>query len=144
MDGITIGQIAITLAYIAGIIGSIGVIGGVITKIWNHFHNNEKHLILEEMENMEKRILSRMEESDKAINERIDSLGEDVSLINVSQCKSYLVRYLADVERGIAVDVCETERAYEVMDIYTNKLHQNSYIHKRWEEVMEKDKRNKE
>ena len=35
------------------------------------------------------------------------------------------------------VDEVEKERAYEIYDHYTNDLKQNSYIHKRWEELME-------
>ena len=47
-----------------------------------------------------------------------------------------------DIDNGTFgyLDKVETERAYEVFDHYTNDLKQNSYIHKRWKELMEKEK----
>ena len=63
------------------------------------------------------------------INKKIDDL-------DISQCKNFLVRFLADVEQNNELDEVEKERAYEIYDHYTNDLKQNSYIHKRWGELM--------
>lgn len=56
--------------------------------------------------------------------------------IQVSQCKDYLVDFLAEVELGIPKDETQIKRAYEKYDIYTNKLKQNSYVHDRWDAVI--------
>ena len=47
------------------------------------------------------------------------------------------VDFNVQIENGKILDQVEIERAYEIYDHYTNDLKQNSYIHKRWEELME-------
>lgn len=136
MTGITIGQIASSLGLIAGIITAVGLILGVTSKIWGWLNNKEIQPIIKEMAEMETRITQKMDASDKCINDRIDNLNKDLTALDVGQCKNYLVKYMADVEKGGQPDSSETERAFETMDRYTNVLHQNSYIHSRWEEVV--------
>lgn len=89
--------------------------------------------ILGSMKYLSNEVKKFLEKSLKPINESIKNL-------DVSQCKNFLVRYLADVEQGNILDEVEKERAYEIYDHYTNDLKQNSYIHKRWEELIEKEK----
>lgn len=89
--------------------------------------------ILGSMKYLSNEVKKFLEKSLKPINESIKNL-------DVSQCKNFLVRFLADVEQGNILDEVEKERAYEIYDHYTNDLKQNSYIHKRWEELIEKEK----
>ena len=115
---ITLGQIGAFLGLIAGIITS----GGVII----HFTQKElKKVLKNELEPMSNQI--------KDINTNIKDL-------DVSQCKNFLVRFLADVEQGNELDKVEIERAYEIYDHYINDLKQNSYIHNRWESLLDKMK----
>ena len=104
---ITINDIAVFLGCIAGIITSLGVILVPIKKSLT-----------------------------KAIKNEIEPINKSIKDLDVGQCKNYLVRFLADVEQGQELDQVEKERAYEIYDHYTNDLKQNSYIHKRWEELM--------
>lgn len=115
---ITLSQIGAFLGLIAGIITSGGVIIGLMQKVL-------KKTIKNELEPM---------------SEKIEKISEDVKTLDTNQCKNFLVRFLADVEQGNELDEVEKERAYEVYDHYTNDLKQNSYIHKRWNELMEKEK----
>lgn len=141
MDGITLGEIFLTLAKIAGVIGSLGIIAGVFIKFFNWINkthkNKEINPIIEEMTKMEERLIKKSDEQDKMLNEKIDELKKEVQEMGISQCKDYLVRYMALVENGSYIDPVEEERAYEVKDKYTNVYHLNSYIHKRWEETVE-------
>lgn len=73
----------------------------------------------------------------KQVNKTLEPINQNIKEIDISQCKNFLVRYLKDVEQGNKLDEVEIERAYEIYDHYTNDLKQNSYIHKRWEELME-------
>lgn len=68
-------------------------------------------------------------------------INDSIRELDVGQCKNYLVRYLKDVEQKNKLDEVEVERAYEIYDHYTNDLKQNSYIHKRWEELEVKNER---
>ena len=115
---ITISQIGAFLGLIAGIITSGSVIVVLMQKVL-------KKTIKNELEPM---------------SEKIEKISEDVKTLDTTQCKNFLVRFLADVEQGNELDEVEKERAYEVYDHYTNDLKQNSYIHKRWNELMEKGK----
>ena len=76
----------------------------------------------------------------KALEKALKPINEHMVSLDIGQCKNFLVRFLADVEKGKELDEVEVERAYEIYDHYTNDLKQNSYIHKRWKELMEKEK----
>lgn len=78
-----------------------------------------------------KKILVKMFEP---INKKIDNL-------DMGQARNYLVDFLADVENGEKKDECQIERAYELYDHYTKDLGGNSYIHSKWQKVMEKKER---
>ena len=144
MEQITIGQIFGIFAVLAGAISSIGIIVGVIIKFWKWLNKKEMNPILDEIAKMEKRIMDEMKSSDTAINEKIDSLKDDIKILDVNQCKDVITSYISALEQNNHIDAIFEERAYEAMDRYTNVLYQNSYIHKRWEEVVDKIKDTKE
>lgn len=144
MEQITIGQIFGIFAILAGAISSIGIIVGVIVKFWKWLNKKEINPVLDEIAKMEKRIMDEMKSSDTAINEKIDSLKDDIKVLDVNQCKDVITSYISALEQNNHIDAIFEERAYEAMDRYTNVLHQNSYIHKRWEEVVDKIKDIKE
>lgn len=144
MDNITLGQIVIFLAEIAGVIASIGAIVGVVIKLisWIRKNRREKELnpILDEIKKIDAKVDSvnqnvsnvrdemslKMEENYKKMNDKIDSL-------EINQCKDVIVDFVTDIKSGRNVASKEA-RAYEAYDKYTNVYHQNSYIHKLWEE----------
>ena len=137
MGQITLEQIAIALAAIAGVIGSITVIAKFIIYFINLIKKNrtEKEInpILEEIKkvndnvnSVRKEMTIKMEENYKKLNNKIDSL-------EINQCKDAIIDFISDVKSGKNVSSKE-ERAYEAYDKYTNVYHQNSYIHKLWEE----------
>ena len=76
----------------------------------------------------------------KQVDKTLKPIQDSIKDLDVSQCKNFLVRFLADIEQGNPIDEVEKERAYEIYDHYTNDLNQNSYIHKRWNELMENKK----
>lgn len=144
MEQITIGQIFSIFAVLAGAIGSISIVIGIVVKFWKWVNKKEINPILEEMTQMEKRIMDEMKSNDDAINIKIDGLKDDIKTLDVNQCKDVITNYISALEQNKPIDVIFEERAYEAMDRYTNVLHQNSYIHKRWEEVVGKNKDIKE
>ncbi|MBR2890969.1 MAG: hypothetical protein IKC22_01040 [Bacilli bacterium] len=142
MGQITLEQIAIALAAIAGVIGSITVIAKFIIYFINLIKKNrtEKEInpILEEIKkvndnvnSVRKEMTTKMEENYKKLNNKIDSL-------EINQCKDVIIDFISDVKSGKNVSSKE-ERAYEAYDKYTNVYHQNSYIHKLWEENIDVD-----
>lgn len=111
MENITIGQISTFLGILAGIITSGSIIIVFIQKSLKKLIKNE-----------------------------LEPISTQIKNLDVSQCKNFLVGFLADVEQGNELDKVELERAYEIYDHYINDLKQNSYMHKRWEEIMENKK----
>lgn len=77
----------------------------------------------------------------KYLEKTLKPINDSIRELDASQCKNFLVRYLKDVEQGNRLDPVETERAYEIYDHYINDLKGNSYIHKRWMELMERNEK---
>ncbi len=75
----------------------------------------------------------------RQVNKTLKPINDNIKEIDISQCKNFLVSFLADIEKNREIDTLEKARAYEIYDHYTNDLKQNSYIHKRWEELMKGD-----
>jgi flagellar biosynthesis/type III secretory pathway chaperone len=112
MENITIGQISAFLGILAGIITSGSIIIVFIQKSLKKVLKNE-----------------------------LEPISTQIKDLDVSQCKNFLVRFLADVEQGNELDKVELERAYEIYDHYINDLKQNSYIHNRWQTLIIEEKR---
>lgn len=111
MENITIGQINAFLGILAGIITSGSIIIVFIQKSLKKLIKNE-----------------------------LEPISTQIKDLDISQCKNFLVGFLADVEQGNELDKVELERAYEIYDHYINDLKQNSYIHNRWESLLDKMK----
>ncbi len=71
----------------------------------------------------------------KPINNKLDIIEERIDKLDIHQCRSYLVDYLADKEAGIEKNDIQTKRAYEIYDHYC-ELGGNSFIHDKWEKLM--------
>lgn len=78
-------------------------------------------------------LLSRLK---KQINKILSPANENIKKLDIAQCKNFLVNFLNDIEFNEKIDEIKKQRAYEIYDHYTNDLKQNSYIHRRWEELM--------
>ncbi len=72
----------------------------------------------------------------KILDKSMDPIHKKIDELDIHQCKNFLVRFLADVERGQKIDDIEIKRAYDVYDHYKNDLKQNSYIHDKWEKLI--------
>lgn len=118
MESITIGQIM-------SVCGVIVTIAGFVAFFWKMFINLKKYLT--------KIIVTELE----PIKEKMDSLDEKIDKTDMEACKNYLVRFLADVERGNLVDEIERQRFWEQYEHYT-KNGGNSYIHQKVESLKDK------
>lgn len=117
MEGLTLGEINGAITFIAGLLGSVGVIALYVNK----------HLGKIIQENLE------------PTNRKIDKLTEQVEDVDMANCKNFLVQVISDLEAGRSVDKVVQERFYEEYDHYT-KLGGNSYIHTAIEKLKKKGK----
>lgn len=72
-----------------------------------------------------------LEDQFKEVNNKLDGMQKTITKLDTQECKNFLVRYLADVERGDYIYESEQQRFWEEYDHYIDDLHENSYI-KEW------------
>ena len=117
IQNLTLNEIAIGLAFLVGLYGSIKYIKKVIKE-------GLEKVVEEGLENI-------LDDKFDAINTKLDEMKASVRTLDVQAAKNFLVRYLADIERGDTIYEAEKQRFWEAYDHYTNDLVENSYI-KEW------------
>jgi hypothetical protein len=83
---------------------------------------------------LEKLLADQFEE----VNNKLDEMQTTIAKLDTQECKNFLVRYLADVERGDHIYESEQQRFWEEYDHYIDDLHENSYI-KEWVARLKKE-----
>ena len=112
MEKITIGQVAVAVAFLAALIA-----GGV--KI--------KDTVKKWLENLLKEKFDAVKSEQEKIMLELSVIRTDQKKIDLENCKNYLVTYLASVERGDPKDEIEKERFWEEFSHYID-TGGNSYI----------------
>lgn len=115
MENITIGQIAVGIAFIVALGGGLASLKKLITK---------------GIEDALKDKFDKIEKSQAEILRRLN----DVDLEN---CKNYLITYLSEVARGEMKDEIEIKRFWEEYEHYA-ACGGNSYIRHKVEELQKK------
>lgn len=107
MENITLGQISNVLLWIIAFVTAISTIVTAIVIFLN-----------------------------KIIKKQLTPINDKIDKLDLNDCKNFLVRFLADVERGQVIDEVEEKRAHDVYDHYKNDLKGNSYIGDKWNKLM--------
>lgn len=122
MDNITLGQIV-------GAIGTLGIILGVIYKIFKFIslQQEQKRQMLEAIQNLS----NKLDETKKEINQNIADF-------KFEQIKMALINYMCLVE---TVGLTEEQRknAHDLFDKYT-AMGGNSWVHDKWNKLVEENK----
>lgn len=133
MGSITVEQIVTFILGLAAFIGACSAIVAVIIKLYGKTVGksiaSSIKPIHDEITNFKSELEQRMDAHNTEVKSLIDNL-------DTGECRNFLVRFLGDIERGVDIDSVEIQRAYEVMQHYSEDLKQNSYIHDRWTSVM--------
>lgn len=114
MEDITLGQAFNAIKFVVEFVGILISVIFAVRKTLN-----------KQLEPLNKKI----DDVHKTVNKKIDSL-------DMNDCKNFLVRFLADVERRQPIDEVEIKRAHDVYDHYKNDLGGNSYIADKWNKLM--------
>lgn len=124
MENITLGQIAVALAFIVGLATAFAYLHKLV-KGW---------------------ISKSLKEEFEEVNKKIDGLSKDfgdlknqLNVVDIESCKNYLVAFLADVDKGMPIDEIERERFWEEFHHYESKGG-NSYIHRKVEQLKAENK----
>ena len=74
----------------------------------------------------------------KTTNGKIDDVATALRTLDVQTTRNFLVRYLADIERGQFIYDTEKEQFWKEYDHYIDELKENSFI-KKWAERLEEE-----
>lgn len=74
----------------------------------------------------------------KVLDTILQPVIKKIDKMDERECKVFLVDFLNDVDNGLYKDEVQFKLAHDVYDHYTNVLHANSYVHDKWERVMNK------
>ena len=122
MEQITIGQIAVAVAFIAALIT-----GGVKIK-----DAVKKWLTTVLKENFDQ----QKKETDE-IKKTVEDIKAQLATVDLENCKNYLVTFLAECERGELKDEIEIQRFYEEYSHYIDKGG-NSYVKEKFAKLKQK------
>lgn len=112
MENITIGEIAVAVALIVGLITGLAFL---IKQV--------------------KAFLSNMfKEEFDTLNKKMDNLQTRIDDVDMASCKNYLVYFLSNVDQGQQIDEIEKERFWEQYQHY-EKIGGNSYIKRKVEQL---------
>ena len=79
-----------------------------------------------------------LEDQFEEVNTKLDGMQTTITKLDKQACKNFLVRYLADIERGENIYESEQQRFWEEYDHYIKDLGENSYI-KEWVARLKKE-----
>jgi hypothetical protein len=105
------------VAFLAGLIGGVGYL----------------------IKNLKMWIGKAFAEQLQPINEDLDKIMGKLTNVDLESCKNFLVRFIADVERGERISETEQERFWEQYEHYLNSGG-NSYIKQRVEKLKNEGK----
>lgn len=115
IENITLGVISASIIFLAGLIGGIKYLRKVLKESLTEMFKDQFD----------------------AINDKLDGMDEKIDRVDMQSCKNFLVRFLADVERGDMTHLSEIQRFWEEYEHYL-KEGGNSYI-KEWVEKLKKE-----
>ena len=106
LENLTLGQVSAAILFIVGLIGGIKYLSKAIREFF-------KKILEDQFQN---------------VNLKLDEMRTTIKKLDTQSCKNFLVRYLADIERGDMIYESEEQRFWEEYDHYVDDLHENSYI----------------
>lgn len=115
MENITIGQIAVAIAFIVALVGGL---------------TSLKKLITKGIEDALRDKFDKLEKSQAEIIKRLD-------MVDIENCKNYLITFLSEVSRGELKDEIEIKRFWEEYEHYA-ACGGNSYVKHKVDELQKK------
>lgn len=117
MENITLGQIALAVAFVVGLATGMAYMHKLIKK-W---------------------LTNALKSEFDGLNKKIDSLSKRIEEVDMEATKNFLVRVLADIEQDSPVDEVERMRFWEAFQHYS-KHGGNSYIRDKVEKLQRSGK----
>lgn len=135
MEGITLGQVAIWVAF------AVALITGIKYLISN-MKSGVTALFRDEFKSLDEKFKSlgeRMEKLENKIADVDTRMGDKLDRANIESCKNFIVGRIAIIDRGESLGEVEAERFWEEYDYYI-KHNGNSYIKNKVEQLQKEGK----
>ena len=113
IENLTLEQISIAVIFLGGLIAGIKYL---------------KKELEDGLKDFLEKLLNKQFED---VNDKLGEMQASIRTLDVQATKNFLVRYLADIERGNVIYDSEKQRFWEEYDHYTDDLKENSFI-KEW------------
>lgn len=124
MENITIGQIAVAIAFVAALItGSIKIKDSV--KKW--------------LTNTLKESFDAQTKQIEEVKKTVDDIQTQLKTVDMETTKNFLTTEIASIKRGDLKSEIELQRFKEQYDHYVNTLHGNTYIKDEYQKLKAKD-----
>ena len=114
IQNLTMEQISVGILFIVGLIGGVKYLKTEITNFFDKL----------------------LDSKFQTTNSKIDNVAKELRNLDVQTTRNFLVRYLADIERGQFIYDTEKEQFWKEYDHYIDDLKENSFI-KKWVERLE-------
>lgn len=135
MEGITLGQVAIWVAF------AVALITGIKYLISN-MKSGVTALFRDEFKSLDEKFKSlgeRMEKLENKIGDVETRMGDKIDRSNMGSCKNFIVGRISKIENGESLSEIEAERFWEEYDFYI-KHKGNSYIKNKVEQLQKEGK----
>ena len=135
MEGITLGQVAIGIAFIVALITGVKY-------LTTSFKSGVTALFRDEFKSLDEKFKAlgeRMEKLENKITDVDTRMGEKLDRANIESCKNFIVGRIAIIDRGESLGEVEAERFWEEYDFYI-KHNGNSYIKNKVEQLQKEGK----
>ena len=106
LQNLTLEQISIAILFIVGLIGGVNYLKSTIKDA----------------------ITKLLEDQFKIVNAKLDDMERSIKKLDIQTSKNFLVRYLADIERGEYIYESEKQRFWDEYKHYKDDLKENAYI----------------
>lgn len=72
----------------------------------------------------------------KCLSSLFDPICKKLNFMDKRECRHFLVSFLCDIENGVEKDEVQWKLAHDTYDYYRDTLKENSYVHDKWERVV--------
>ena len=114
IQNLTLEHISVAVLFVVGLIGGVKYLKTEFTNFLNRL----------------------LDSKFKTTNDKIDGVAKELRSLDVQTTRNFLVRYLADIERGQYIYDSEMEQFWKEYDHYIKELKENSFVEK-WVERLE-------
>lgn len=125
--GLTLEQISALVIFVGGLIAGIKYlkkeIGEALKKI---------------LEGQFKEMNDKLDNVQEELNGKLDEMEKSIKKLDIQTSKNFLIRYLADIERGEDIYESEKQRFWDEYKHYKDDLKENAYITE-WVDKLKKE-----